>query len=86
MFVFDKLRNNKVWFIAPFSSSLIGSFIDTYLFFSIAFYNTGISWFTLALGDFFVKIFIALLMLIPFKIILKSIKDNSNKTISYETI
>ena len=34
--VFDKLRNH-IWFIAPFISSLIGSAIDTFLFFFIAY-------------------------------------------------
>ena len=65
--VFDKLRRNKNWILAPLTSSIIGSFIDTLLFFSISFYNTGIPWITLAIGDFIVKLLIALTMLIPFK-------------------
>ena len=73
IFVFDKLRN-KYWFIPPLASSINGSVIDTFLFFSIAFYATGIPWFTLALGDLGVKLFVALLMLIPFKILLKTFK------------
>ena len=48
--IFDKLRK-KSWFIAPLTSSSIGSVADTFLFFSIAFYATGIPWVTLALGD-----------------------------------
>ena len=63
--VFDKLRA-KAWFVAPFISSLIGSVTDTFLFFSIAFYGTGINWITLSFGDLFVKIFVAIIMLIPF--------------------
>jgi len=66
--IFDKLRKKK-WFIAPLTSSFIGSTVDTFLFFSISFYGTGISWFTLSLGDLSVKIFVALLMLIPFKLV-----------------
>ena len=61
--IFDKLRE-KDWFIAPLSSSLIGSIIDTFLFFSISFYATGVPWVTLALGDLTVKILVALTMLI----------------------
>ena len=61
--IFDQLRKKK-WFIAPLTSSLIGSTIDTFLFFSISFYATGISWFTLSLGDLAVKVFVTLLMLI----------------------
>ena len=72
--VFDKLRK-KVWFVAPFISSLIGSVIDTFLFFSIAFYGTGINWVTLSFGDLFVKIFVAIVMLIPFRLLLSSVKE-----------
>ncbi len=71
--VFDKLREKK-WFIAPLTSSFIGSTIDTFLFFSISFYATGIPWFTLSLGDLAVKIFVALIMLIPFRLLLGTIK------------
>ena len=74
--VFDRLRK-KVWFVAPLASSLIGSTIDTFLFFSIAFYGTEINWVTLAFGDLFVKISVALLMLVPFKLLLSHIQDIS---------
>ena len=74
--VFDSLRK-KVWFVAPLISSLIGSSIDTFLFFSIAFYGTGVNWVSLSLGDLFVKIFVALLMLIPFRILLSRIQEIS---------
>mgnify|MGYP001483710154 FL=1 len=73
VFIFDKLRN-KYWFIPPLASSINGSIIDTFLFFSIAFYATGISWFTLALGDLAVKLFVALLMLVPFRLLLKTFR------------
>jgi len=72
--IFDQLRKKK-WFIAPLTSSLIGSTIDTFLFFSISFYATGISWFTLSLGDLAVKVFVTLLMLIPFRILLGTFKE-----------
>ena len=74
--IFDRLRK-KVWFVAPLISSLIGSSVDTFLFFSIAFYGTGVNWVTLSLGDLFVKIFVALLMLIPFRILLSRIQEVS---------
>tara|TARA_B100000029_G_scaffold51231_1_gene46595 strand:+ start:1948 stop:2496 length:549 start_codon:yes stop_codon:yes gene_type:complete len=73
IYVFDKLRN-KYWFIPPLASSINGSLIDTFLFFSVAFYATGIPWFTLALGDLAVKLLVAILMLIPFRILLKTFK------------
>ena len=71
--IFDNLRKKK-WFVAPLTSSIIGSTIDTFLFFFISFYATGVPWFTLALGDLAVKIFVALVMLIPFKMLLKTFK------------
>ena len=71
--VFDRLREKK-WFIAPLTSSLIGSTVDTFLFFSISFYATGIPWFTLSLGDLAVKIFVALVMLVPFRLLIGTFK------------
>ena len=71
--IFDKLRKKK-WFIAPLTSSVIGSTIDTFLFFSISFYGTGIPWFSLSLGDLAVKTVVALVMLIPFRMLLKTFK------------
>ena len=71
--IFDKLRKKK-WFVAPLTSSFIGSTVDTFLFFSISFYATGIPWFTLSLGDLAVKIFVALMMLIPFRLLLGTLK------------
>ena len=71
--IFDKLRKKK-WFVAPITSSFIGSTVDTFLFFSISFYATGIPWFTLSLGDLAVKIFVALIMLIPFRLLMSTFK------------
>ena len=71
--IFDQLRQ-KQWFVAPLTSSLIGSTVDTFLFFSISFYATGIPWVSLSIGDLLVKIFVALVMLIPFRILLGFIK------------
>jgi uncharacterized integral membrane protein (TIGR00697 family) len=71
--IFDQLRKKK-WFVAPLTSSCIGSTVDTFLFFSISFYGTGIPWVTLSLGDLAVKIIVALLMLIPFRLLLSTFK------------
>ena len=71
--IFDQLRRKK-WFIAPLTSSLIGSTVDTFLFFSIAFYGTGIPWITLSFGDLLVKIIVTSLMLIPFRMLSKTFK------------
>jgi len=79
--VFDRLRKRS-WFIAPITSSILGSITDTFLFFSIAFYLTGVPWVTLALGDLAVKIFIAITMLIPFRLLINKIKDFSESSTS----
>ena len=71
--IFDRLRK-KEWFVAPLTSSMIGSTIDTFLFFSISFYGTGVPWVTLSLGDLIVKVIVALFMLIPFRLLLKTFK------------
>ena len=71
--IFDNLRKKK-WYIAPLTSSIIGSIVDTFLFFSISFYATEVPWFTLSLGDLSVKILITLMMLIPFRLLLKTFK------------
>ena len=75
--VFDILRKRS-WYVAPLTSSILGSIVDTFLFFLISFYATGVPWVTLALGDLAVKMFIALSMLIPFRFLLSTIKDYSN--------
>ena len=79
--IFDMLRK-KSWYIAPLTSSVFGSIVDTFLFFSIAFYATDISWISLAFGDLAVKFFMALSMLIPFRFLLSTIRDVSEKEIS----
>ena len=71
--IFDQLRKRK-WFVAPLTSSFIGSIVDTFIFFSISFYGTGIPWITLSLGDLAVKIFVSLMMLIPFRLFIGTLK------------
>ena len=74
--IFDRLRK-KIWFAAPLVSSLIGSGIDTFLFFSISFYGTNVNWIPLSFGDLFVKILVALAMLVPFRLLLSRVHEIS---------
>jgi hypothetical protein len=74
--IFDRLRKKK-WFIAPLTSSLTGSIVDTFLFFSISFYGTGINWIALSFGDLIVKVFVSLTMLIPFRFLLSYVREIS---------
>tara|TARA_Y100000590_G_scaffold391480_1_gene468127 strand:- start:185 stop:739 length:555 start_codon:yes stop_codon:yes gene_type:complete len=71
--IFDKLRKKK-WFVAPLTSSFIGSTVDTFLFFSISFYGTNAPWITLSLGDLVIKILVTLIMLIPFRLLIGNTK------------
>ncbi len=93
VFVFDRLREGR-WWRAPLGSTLIGSAVDTALFFSIAFSATlsfiepanDVSWageilpmlgfgpevplwVSLAVADWGVKLALALLALVPFRLI-----------------
>ncbi|WP_166417870.1 queuosine precursor transporter [Cochlodiniinecator piscidefendens] len=101
--VFNRLRDG-VWWRAPLASTLIGSSIDTALFFTIAFsasvtvfganadgaigwawdavpfLNVGPEaplWVTLAVADWLVKLTIALIALIPFRMIVTKISPHS---------
>ena len=54
--VFDRLRRRSHWWLAPAFSSLVGSTVDSFLFFSLAFAGTDVPFVTLALGDWGVKL------------------------------
>ncbi len=91
--IFDRLREGS-WWRAPLASTLVGSSVDTMLFFSIAFSASlsflepgndvswageilpllGVGpqaplWVSLAVADWMVKLSLALVALIPFRII-----------------
>ncbi len=66
--IFDRLRAQR-WWHAPLVSSILGSMVDTALFFSLAFYGTTMPWVTLAIGDYGVKVLIALIMLLPYRLL-----------------
>jgi uncharacterized PurR-regulated membrane protein YhhQ (DUF165 family) len=64
--VFDRLRRAD-WWRAPLLGSVLGSIVDTALFFSLAFAGTPVPWVTLALGDLAVKLVLAIFFLAPFR-------------------
>ena len=66
--VFDALRE-ATWWKAPTVSSLLGSAIDTAIFFSLAFAGTELPWITWAIGDFFAKLLMVGLLLYPFRVV-----------------
>lgn len=61
--VFHRLRHGAPWWRPPLVSTILGSALDTALFFSLAFTGTGVPWVTLAVGDLGVKYLFALAML-----------------------
>lgn len=64
--IFDRLRR-RAWWQPPLISTLVGSALDTAVFFTLAFYGTGMPWVTLGLGDFGVKVALAVMTLLPFR-------------------
>lgn len=92
--VFNRLRDRK-WWVAPLTSSTVGSCVDTLLFFTIAFSaalphdaNTGwanetapllgygpvtMLWVSLATADWLVKLGLAILTLVPFRLIVRNL-------------
>jgi len=72
--IFDRLRRG-IWWRAPFISSTLASVIDTALFFGLAFAGTGLPWVTWAIGDYGVKLAMALGLLIPFRALMPSVRS-----------
>ncbi|MEM5527542.1 7-cyano-7-deazaguanine/7-aminomethyl-7-deazaguanine transporter [Gammaproteobacteria bacterium AS21] len=68
--IFNQLRAERQWWIAPVISTIIGNFLDTLLFFSIAFYASSDPfmaqhWLEIALVDYSFKLIISLLFFLP---------------------
>ena len=98
--IFDRLRNGS-WWRAPLASTLVGSSVDTFIFFSVAFSASliflepgndvswagetlpllGVGpmvplWVSLASADWLVKLSLALVALVPFRMIVTKISPN----------
>jgi len=76
IYIFDRLRRG-VWWRAPFVSSFLASAVDTAWFFSVAFAGTGLPWVTWAVGDYGVKLTMALAMLIPFRALMAATRPRN---------
>jgi len=73
--IFDRLRR-AAWWRAPFVSSTLASALDTAVFFGLAFAGTGLPWVTWAIGDYGVKLLMALTLLIPFRALMGTIRPD----------
>ena len=71
--LFNRLRAGS-WWRAPLVSSSVGSALDTAIFFSIAFAGSGLPWTTWALGDFSVKMLVAIASLLPYASLMNWVK------------
>lgn len=71
--IFNRLRAGS-WWRAPLVSSSIGSALDTITFFPIAFAGSGLPWTTWALGDFSVKMLVAVSSLMPYARLMNWVK------------
>ncbi|MDG6894970.1 7-cyano-7-deazaguanine/7-aminomethyl-7-deazaguanine transporter [Volucribacter amazonae] len=68
--VFNQLRRLPQWWIAPSCSMILGSAMDTFLFFAVAFYQStdpfmAEHWLSLGLVDYLFKLFIGILLFVP---------------------
>ncbi|AZI13460.1 7-cyano-7-deazaguanine/7-aminomethyl-7-deazaguanine transporter [Avibacterium paragallinarum] len=68
--VFNRLRQLKIWWIAPSSSMILGSMADTYIFFAVAFYASSDPfmakhWLEIGLVDYLFKLCIGMIFFVP---------------------
>jgi uncharacterized PurR-regulated membrane protein YhhQ (DUF165 family) len=68
--IFNRLRRAS-WWQAPLLGSLAASVIDTAIFFSLAFHGTDQPWLPLALGDLATKFLMAVLLLAPYRALVR---------------
>ena len=89
VFVFNKLRQHKQWWRAPFASAVFGNFMDTLVFFTIAFYKTSDAYLAenlleIATVDYIFKMIVNALFFLPlYKMILDLVlKRFQNQSVS----
>lgn len=68
--VFDRLRTMRQWWIAPVVSTIAGNLLDTFTFFSVAFWQSdnpfmAEHWVEIATVDYGVKLGVSLLLFVP---------------------
>ncbi len=85
VFVFNKLRQHKQWWHAPFASAIFGNLLDTFVFFFIAFYKTSDTYLAenlveIATVDYIFKMVINALFFLPlYKVILDQVMKSLQK-------
>jgi queuosine precursor transporter len=71
--VFNRLRRQS-WWQAPLFASLLGSVVDTGVFFSLAFAGTPVPWHLLAGSDLVVKLAYAMFALVPYRVYMSLVR------------
>jgi len=66
--IFNRLRRQS-WWKAPLFGSAAASVVDTGLFFGVAFAGSAVAWLPFAAGDLGVKLFMALALLPPYRLL-----------------
>jgi len=74
--IFSKLRQGS-WWIAPIVASIAATFLDSLLFFSVAFVGTPVPWFTFAVGTFCTKGLIDIALLLPFRMFMAATRSGT---------
>ncbi|MGL4613797.1 MAG: 7-cyano-7-deazaguanine/7-aminomethyl-7-deazaguanine transporter [Shewanella sp.] len=84
--VFARLRASRSWWVAPAASTLVGNFVDTLVFFSVAFYASSDSfmaahWPEIATVDYGFKLIVSLGLFLPaYGVLLKVLQDKILQT------
>lgn len=68
--VFDRLRKLRQWWVAPSAAMIVGNLIDTFVFFSVAFWRSSnefmaANWIEIAAVDYVIKLGISLMLFVP---------------------
>ena len=75
--VFNRLRRAS-WWKAPLFGSAAASIVDTSIFFCVAFVGSTIAWLPLAAGDLGVKLFMALALLPPYRVLVNRLAPSTS--------
>lgn len=68
--VFDRLRRLKHWWVAPSASMILGNLLDTFVFFSVAFWRSSdefmaANWVEIASVDYATKVVVCIMLFVP---------------------
>lgn len=68
--VFDRLRQLRQWWVAPCASMIVGNLVDTFVFFSVAFWRSSndfmaANWVEIAAVDYVIKVVICIMLFVP---------------------